>query len=55
MRFYINGKRYKLNPKTMLFLQGLALIILGKMCFLTKETGAAVFLTTCGIFTALGK
>ena len=55
MRFYINGKRYKLNPKTMLFFQGLALIILGKICLITKETGAAVFLITYGVLAVLGK
>lgn len=55
MRLYIDGKRYRLKPQIILFLQGMALIALGKLCIVTNETGAAVFFIVCGIYAALGK
>lgn len=55
MRLYIDGKRYKLKPQTLLFLQGIALIALGKLCIVTNATGAAVFFIMYGICAALGK
>lgn len=54
MRFIINGKKYKLRENVKIRIQGIALLVLGFLCYKTDADGAAVFMWVLGALMMLG-
>ena len=54
MRLIINGKSYRLKENIKIRLQGIALFVLGFLCYKTDADGAAVFMWILGTLMMLG-
>lgn len=55
MRLIINGKKYKLRENVKIRIQGIALLILGFLCYKTDADGAAVFMWFIGAVMLFGE
>lgn len=54
MRLIINGKKYRLRENVKIRIQGIALLVLGFLCYKTDADGAAVFMWILGTLMTLG-